>query len=145
MRLLLDGAPGRKAQRESEGSSIERCIRWLSMCPLLLLGLAGASEAGLADVLSATADCSSSVCTFSVTVRHEDEGWNHYADSWEVVAPDGRVLATRVLRHPHVGEQPFTRELRGVEVPAGITSVRIRAHDSMHGFGGREVVVPLSK
>jgi len=127
-------------------TSAERCMRWISMSPLvLLLGVGGSSYAGLADVLSASADCSSSVCTFSVTVRHADEGWSHYADTWEVVAPDGRVLATRVLQHPHVGEQPFTRELRGVEVPADVTSVRIRAHDSVHGFGGREVVVEVGK
>ena len=107
--------------------------------------MAGPGHAGLADVVSASADCAASVCRFVVTVRHDDEGWNHYANAWEVVAPDGAVLATRVLQHPHVGEQPFTRELGGVKVPATLTSVRIRARDSVHGFGGREVVVPLGK
>jgi len=115
------------------------------MSLLLLLGVDGASHAGVADVLSASAECSSSVCTFSVTVRHDDEGWSHYADAWEVVAPDGHVVATRVLQHPHVGEQPFTRELRGVVVPSDLATVRIRAHDSVHGFGGQEVVVQLRK
>jgi hypothetical protein len=80
-----------------------------------------------------------------VTVRHADEGWDHYADAWEVVAPDGTVLATRELQHPHVGEQPFTRELEGVQVPPAVTSVRIRARDSKHGFGGREVEVRLGR
>jgi len=107
--------------------------------------MAGPGHAGLADVVSASADCVASVCRFVVTVRHDDEGWKHYANVWEVVAPDGAVLATRVLQHPHVGEQPFTRELGGVKVPATLTSVRIRARDSVHGFGGREVVVPLGK
>lgn len=107
--------------------------------------VAGPGHAGLADVVSASADCSASVCRFVVTVRHDDEGWIHYANAWEVVAPDGAVLATRVLQHPHVGEQPFTRELSGVSVPATLASVRIRARDSVHGFGGREVVVPLAK
>lgn len=107
--------------------------------------MVGPSHAGPADVLSAAADCSASVCTFVVTVRHDDEGWNHYANAWEVVAPDGTVLATRVLQHPHVGEQPFTRELDGVKVPSTLARVRIRARDSVHGFGGREVVVPLGK
>ena len=55
------------------------------------------------------------------------------------------MLATRVLEHPHVEEQPFTRELRGVRVPPNVTSVRIRARDSVHGYGGREVVIPLGK
>jgi len=110
---------------------------------LLALALAAPALAGPADVVSASAACSPSGCDFVVTVRHADEGWSHYANAWEVVAPDGSVLATRVLRHPHVDEQPFTRELRGVRVPPGIESVRIRARDSVHGLGGREVVVDL--
>ncbi len=112
---------------------------------LLAAVMARPGHAGPADVLSASADCSASVCRFVVTVRHDDEGWDHYANAWEVVAPDGAVLATRVLQHPHVEEQPFTRELSGVKVPATLTSVRIRARDSVQGFGGREVVVSLVK
>ena len=68
--------------------------------------------AGEADVVDVTVNCrSDSVCDFSVTVRHADEGWDHYADKWDVVAPDGTVLGTRNLYHPHVHEQPFTRRL----------------------------------
>lgn len=72
---------------------------------------------------------------FHVTVRHGDTGWKHYADKWEVVAPNGKVLGTRVLAHPHVNEQPFTRSLSGVQIPPGIRQVRIRVHDSVHGYG----------
>lgn len=120
-------------------------MRRLAGSSLLVLISARASLAGPADVVAASAECSASVCSFVVTVRHDDEGWSHYADAWEVLAPDGAVLATRVLRHPHVEEQPFTRELRGVQVPAALESVRIRARDSVHGFGGRELVVPLER
>jgi len=109
-----------------------------------LLSSAGGARAGQADVLSASARCDrASICTFVVTVRHADEGWKHYADGWEVLSLDGRVLATRVLRHPHVGEQPFTRDLRGVEIPEAIHKVKIRARDSVHGYGGEEIVVEL--
>lgn len=111
------------------------------------LGLvAVAAGAGPADVLSAEAVCEQRVCLFAVTLRHADEGWEHYADRWEVLAPDGTLLATRVLAHPHVGEQPFTRRLPGVVVPEGVERVRIRARDSVHGFGGQEVwvVIPES-
>jgi hypothetical protein len=107
--------------------------------------VASPGQAGPADVVSASARCQASTCTFSVTVRHADEGWDHYADSWQVLAPDGSVIATRVLQHPHVEEQPFTRELRSVEIPVSVESVRIRAHDSTHGFGGREVIVSLQR
>ncbi|TFL16479.1 hypothetical protein [Jannaschia formosa] len=73
--------------------------------------------------------------TFSVTVRHADAGWDHYADGWSVFAPDGAELGHRELLHPHENEQPFTRSLAGVEVPDGLSEVVIRAHDSVHGWG----------
>jgi hypothetical protein len=102
--------------------------------------------AGPADVLSARAQCSEKrICTFTVTVKHADEGWDHYADRWEVVAPDGGILATRVLRHPHVEEQPFTRSLTGVQIPPSVKEVLIRAHDSVHGFGGTELTVEVAQ
>ena len=72
---------------------------------------------------------------FRVTLEHGDTGWKHYADRWEVLGPDGTVLGTRVLLHPHVGEQPFTRSLSGVKIPAGVSRVTIRAHDKVHGHG----------
>ncbi len=82
---------------------------------------------------------------FSVTVKHGDEGWDHYADKWEVVGPDGKVFATRVLAHPHVNEQPFTRSKSGVKIPEGIDQVTIRAGDSVHGLGGKEMVFKLEE
>ncbi|MEM7693798.1 MAG: hypothetical protein AAF318_05060 [Pseudomonadota bacterium] len=72
---------------------------------------------------------------FSVTVRHADTGWEHYADAFVVSAPDGTVLGTRTLFHPHVNEQPFTRSLSGVALPAGLATVRVHANDSVHGPG----------
>jgi hypothetical protein len=82
---------------------------------------------------------------FDVTVRHADTGWEHYADRWEILAPDGSVLVTRPLRHPHIDEQPVTRDLAGVKIPDDIRHVTVRAHDSQHGYGGREVGVDLPR
>lgn len=113
---------------------------------LLLAGtLIPAALAGEADVLEARVARSGHSYRFDVTVRHADEGWDHYADRWEVLAPDGTVLGVRELLHPHVGEQPFIRSLSGADIPAELTEVRIRARDSVHGYGGREVVVPLDR
>jgi len=72
---------------------------------------------------------------FSVTVRHADEGWDHYADAFTVHAPDGTLLGRRTLHHPHVNEQPFTRSLSGVTVSGAIERIGVRAHDSVHGPG----------
>ncbi len=73
--------------------------------------------------------------SFSVTLLHADNGWDHYADRWQVLSPDGKILATRVLMHPHDSEQPFTRGMSGVKIPKGLSWVNIRAHDKVHGDG----------
>ncbi|KPJ78381.1 MAG: hypothetical protein AMJ54_03975 [Deltaproteobacteria bacterium SG8_13] len=83
------------------------------------------------------------VYRFSASVLHRDEGWDHYADRWEVIAPDGHILATRTLYHPHVNEQPFTRSLGDVKIPTGIRQVEIRAHCSVHAYGGKSESVSL--
>lgn len=112
----------------------------------LLLVPATIVFAGEADVLKVDVSCDSErSCRFSVTLEHADEGWEHYADQWEVVAPDGTVLGTRVLAHPHVREQPFTRSLSKVSVPDGIKEVTVRARDSVHGYGGKEKLVSLPR
>lgn len=79
------------------------------------------------------------------TLRHGDEDWKHYADRWEVVAPDGTVLGRRTLFHPHVNEQPFTRSLSRTIIPRSVKRVTIRAHDNVHKFGGREITVNVPK
>lgn len=105
-----------------------------------------AALAGEADVIGVeAAQEGDNTWRFSVTVRHADEGWDHYADRWQVVAPDGTVLGTRVLLHPHENEQPFTRSLGGVVIPEGVDEVIVRAHDSVHGDGGAEIQVKLKR
>ena len=104
----------------------------------------GRVQAGEADVVNASASRETGgAWSFSVTLRHDDEGWNHYADRWEVIGPGGEVLGVRVLAHPHVEEQPFTRNLSGVRIPVGVRKVLVRARDSVHGYGGMELVVVL--
>ena len=98
--------------------------------------------AGEADVVEVVVSrTGEGVYAFAVTVRHDDAGWDHYADRWEVVAPSGSVLGTRVLLHPHVGEQPFTRSQSGIRIPADMENVTVRANDSVHGLGGVSMTV----
>ena len=82
---------------------------------------------------------------FDVTVSHADSGWEDYADAWEVLKRDGTLLGKRVLLHPHVNEQPFTRSLAGVAIPAGVAEVVIRAHDNVDGYSGNEFVLELPR
>lgn len=112
---------------------------------VVLLGVAAAG-AGEADVVGVKiAKEAASTYRFDVTVRHDDKGWDHYANKWDVVAPDGTVLGTRVLAHPHETEQPFTRSLSGVRIPEGVAKVTLRAHDSVHKYGGAEMSVDVPR
>jgi len=100
--------------------------------------------AGEADVVGVKARAGGGgTYSFDISVRHGDTGWKHYADKWDVLAPDGTVLGTRVLFHPHESEQPFTRSLSGVRVPAGLKQVTVRAHDLVHEYGGKTMTVEL--
>lgn len=116
----------------------------LLLVSFLLAWLAAPAAAGPAEVaaVSVRVDADGTF-TFIVTVRHADQGWDHYADRWEILAPDGRKLGERILYHPHVSEQPFTRQVSGIAIPREITSVVIRAHDSVHGFSGAAQTVAL--
>ncbi len=76
-------------------------IRAICLCEVAI--------AGEADVI-AVRDIAggNGTFTFHVTVKHADTGWDHYAEKWDVVGPDGQIPGIRVLYHPHVEEQPFT-------------------------------------
>jgi hypothetical protein len=114
--------------------------------------LDGGMGNGNADVLHVKAvQASNDTWTFHATVEHPDTGWEDYADGWDVLTKEGTVLKpdtdspfTRLLLHPHVGEQPFTRSQSGIVIPSEVTEVRVRAHDLADGYGGREVLVDLN-
>ena len=116
-------------------------MTFLIICFFLSLSTSFAGEADVVKVEVTKND--KNTYTFSVTVSHKDTGWKHYSNKWEIVGEDGIVFGTRILQHPHVNEQPFTRSLSGVEIPEGIKSVTIRAHDSVHEYGGKVIIIDL--
>ncbi len=99
--------------------------------------------AGEAEILDVSGSQIGGSWRFEVTVRHGDTGWDHYADGWSINTPDGRELGFRKLLHPHVDEQPFTRSLGNVVVPAGVTQVIVRVHDSVHGWSSKTYTYAL--
>jgi len=116
------------------------------MKPLIALIATLATTAALAsdvEIVTVQAVQSGTTWRFDVTLRHADTGWEHYADGWEVLAPDGTSLGLRVLVHPHVNEQPFTRSLGGVMIPDGIPEVTIRARDNVDGWTGTPFTLAL--
>ncbi len=112
---------------------------------LLLAALCAAPViAGEADVIDVKVRRSApGVYDFDITVRSVDKGWDYYADAFEVLGPDGKLLGRRVLLHPHESEQPFTRDLYGVRIPASVTEVLVRARHKPKGYDGATIRVKL--
>lgn len=116
-------------------------ILYFLLLSLLTINLAYANKA---DVTNATFTLDKNeMYQFSVTIRHNDQGWNHYANKWEIYDLDNNLLSTRTLFHPHVNEQPFTRNLSNVKISKNIKKVKIKAHDLVHGYGGQEILINL--
>ncbi|MFB9148649.1 hypothetical protein [Roseovarius ramblicola] len=94
-------------------------------------------------ILDATATKSGMSWRVDVTLEHPDTGWDHYADGWEVLDADGNRIGYRLLHHPHVKEQPFTRSLTNLDLPDGTRTIYIRANCSVDGWGDERVRVDL--
>lgn len=97
--------------------------------------------AQVTDVI-ATQNTDGSWC-FATSIRHNDQGWDHYADKWEVLDLDSNQLGDRVLGHPHDNEQPFTRSQCNINIPSEMSKVIVRAKCNKHGFGGKTFIVNL--
>ena len=76
---------------------------------------------------------------FDVTLYHDDDGEDGYANWWDVETRDGERLGRRELLHAH-GTREFTRS-ETVPVPDDVDCVVVRGHDQTHGFGGRAMLV----
>jgi hypothetical protein len=103
-----------------------------------VVGLAAETEAPppLADVVSVAIQGEPGALEFKVGVRSLDKGCEQYADWWEILDTDGRLLYRRVLRHSHVDEQPFLRSGGPVDI-APDRIVWVRAHMHPTGYGGQ--------
>ena len=80
-----------------------------------------------------------------VSLKHGDTGWDHYADNWRVVDPEGNILGDRVLYHPHINEQPFTRSLSNITINNTVKIVYIEAHDKEHGWTKKSLKIDLNR
>jgi hypothetical protein len=76
---------------------------------------------------------------FDVTISSPYDSPERYADAWRILDLDGNVHGTRELAHHHAGEQPFTRSLSGVDLPADVDSVVVEGRDLIGGWGGATV------
>jgi len=102
-------------------------------------------QAGDVEIVSAKLNKNSDdTWNVDVTLKHEDEGWDHYADNWRIVDSKGNILGDRVLYHPHVNEQPFTRSLSNIMISKGVRTVYIEAHDKVHGWTKKRLRIDLN-
>lgn len=113
--------------------------------PTLFLALfASLAQAGDPEVTEVRLKKVGMVWNVYVTLSHGDEGWDHYADGWEILDADGNRLGFRKLMHPHVEEQPFTRSLSGVVIPDGTREIYVRPHCSVHGWSKKTTAVRVN-
>lgn len=117
------------------------------LASMLLVSMSGIPRAGFSNdveiVHASFRHGGGGSWSVDVTLRHADTGWDHYADAWRIVADGGGILGTRTLYHPHESEQPFTRSLGSVKMPAGMTTVYVEAHDKVHGWNPQRLQVNL--
>lgn len=94
-----------------------------------------AMTVAIADVISVEAIGQVGAYQFFVGIKSADTGCAQYADWWEVVSAEGKLLYRRVLLHSHVDEQPFVRSGGSVPIQPD-TVVWVRAHMQPGGYGG---------
>jgi hypothetical protein len=106
--------------------------------------VAGPSAQMFPEVVSAEVELEADgTYRFEVTISSPYDTPERYADAWRILSPDGTELGIRELLHDHAGEQPFTRDLSGVEIPDDISVVTIQGRDLVNGWGGATVEVTL--
>ncbi|MGD2061944.1 MAG: N-acetylmuramoyl-L-alanine amidase, partial [Acidimicrobiia bacterium] len=95
------------------------------------------------EVIGVDVRAGSESFAFDVTISSPYDTPERYADAFRVIGDDGVVYGVRELTHDHANEQPFSRSLGGVEIPATVRSATIEARDLVYGWGGGTVVVEL--
>ena len=144
----------------SKGSPMKKTGRWgntgffaapavvltvlLVVAFLMAAGGAAPLQASPTEVVKAVFRKAGGSWHVSVTLRHADASWKHYANLWVVETLDGVELGRRVLFHPHDNEQPFTRS-ETVRIPPGTNKVRIRAGDNVNGLNSNVVEADLTR
>lgn len=117
-----------------------------ALVSVAMMGLASAesAEQKFPDVVDVrVAALGNNHFDFDVTIASPYDSAQRYADAFRVLSLTGQAFGERKLLHDHADEQPFTRDLYGVSIPAGVRMVVIQARDQKYGYGGRTMQVIL--
>jgi len=117
-------------------------MKLLMAFALLFSTVTFASEIDIVDVVLTN---NSGSWRADVTLKHADTGWKHYADGWRLVDEQGNVLANRILYHPHVDEQPFTRSISGFAISKDKKIIFVEAHDFERGWSKKRLKIDMSQ
>lgn len=74
---------------------------------------------------------------FDATISSPYDSPLRYADAFRVSSTEGVAYGERKILHDHANEQPFTRDLYDVYIPAGVRVVVVQAKDQRYGYGGK--------
>ncbi len=139
-----------EAEQDSEEEVVENRLKFAFEQGYLLLNQEDYGTWDFSHILAVRVRQTDDTYSFDATVRHRDEGWEHYADMFRIVAADEESSVEngeRVLLHPHDSEQPFTRSQSRV-VAFGMVCIEARdtVHDkSGHEWGGSSLCLDLAK
>lgn len=78
---------------------------------------------------------------FNITLYHDDDGEEGYANFWVIETLNRTELGKRILTHPH-GTQEFSRS-GSIIIPENIDIVVVRGYDQTHGFGGQAIIINI--
>lgn len=107
-----------------------------------LVGLTEKLDLGEANVMAVDMERSGEKgYRFHVTLVHDDDGEDGYANWWQVETLSGEQLGRRELLHAH-GNTAFTRS-ETIPVSGKVTRVVVRGHDQTHGYGGQAALLNL--
>lgn len=105
---------------------------------------AAVSDQRFPDIVDVEVTGTAPTFSFAVTVSSPYDTPERYADAFRVRGEDGTEYGVTELTHDHAGEQPSTRALSGVTLPAGVTSVVVEGRDQANGWGGGTRTVDLT-
>ena len=97
------------------------------------------------EITKVELESTKSTWTVQVTLSHDDQGYDHYANGWRIVDAKKNILASQELYHPHDSKKPFTDSKTNITIPRGTKIIFVEAQAKPHGWSKQRVQIDLSK